>query len=437
MSSVNSTIVSTALPAIQRSLGASLNWTSWVLTVYQLTIITVMPLMGRFSDEMGRKRIFIVCVAAFLLGSLFCALSSNINWLIISRVLQAVGGGSFMPLAMGIVGDHFPENKAQAIGLLSSIFPLGGIVGPGLGGWLLAVTTWRAIFLINVPICILILVLASIILESDPTAERKAIDLVGAVFFASFVLSFMIFMARWGEKPAAASSPVSWILLFLSIFGLMAFIRWETTTANPIIEISLLKSPAFAISNGLNLLYGACTFGLLAFIPYYGQLVYGLSDFAGGTLLIARGLGMMGMAIVTSMLLNRTGYRLPMCVGFSILALSTLCMSYSLHNPAILGITVPSLWWLAALVFASGIGVGFATPSSNNAAIELMPQKIAAISGLRGMFRQTGGVIGTSVIVLMLSVAPDKLIGFHMIFLGMTLLLLLAVPLILKVPDGR
>lgn len=437
MSSVNSTIVATALPNIQRSLGASLSWTGWVITAYQLTTITVMPLMGRLSDEMGRKRIFMACVAAFLLGSLFCTLSPSINWLIFSRFLQAMGGGSFMPLAVGIVGDHFSENKAQAIGLLTSIFPLGGIIGPGLGGWLLVIAPWQAIFLLNVPISLFILFLSFIILESDPPARRKVIDLVGTAFFALGMLSFMLFMTRLGETPDTATSLVSWLLLPLSVFLLMVFLRWETIAVNPIIEITLLKSPTFTIINGLNLLYGACVFGIMAFIPYYGQLVYGLSDFASGTLLTARGLGMMGMAIVTSMLLNRTGYRLPMGIGFLILAVSTLGLSYSLCNPVILGFTVPSLWWLAFLVFISGIGVGFATPSSNNAVIELMPQKIAAISGLRGMFRQTGGVIGTSTIVLILSVSPDKLRGFHMVFLGMTLSLLLAAPFILKVPDGR
>ena len=141
--------------------------------------------------------------------------------------------------------------------------------------------------------------------------------------------------------------------------------------------------------------------------------------------------------MVTSVFLNRWGYRGPMAGGFLILSLSFLALSFSLNSPVIMGHIITDFWWLAVLVFCSGLGTGLATPSSNNAAIELMPEKIAEISGLRGMFRITGGVMGTSIIVLILSLYPEKAAGFQVVFLSMALILLLAIPLIKKVPDGR
>lgn len=437
MSSANSTIVVTALPTIQRSLGADLSWTAWIITAYQLMTLIMLPIMGRISDEWGRKRVFMASVTIFTGSSLLCALSTNIHWLILFRFLQALGGSSFMPTSMGIVGDYFKENRARAIGLFTTIFPLGGIIGPALGGWILEFASWQALFLVNIPIGVLILVLSYFLLEPDDMLRRTKLDLAGMVLFAATMLCIMYFLTRISENPLTTYEWRTWGVLLLGILLFLFFLRWEGMAPSPIFEMSLLKNRTFAIINGLNLLYGACVFGLLAFIPYYAQIAYGMSNLASGSMLTARALGMMGMSAITSMLLTRFGYRLPMAMGFLVLALSTLALGLFLHNPVILGLTIPNFWWLAIVIFLSGMGVGLASPPSNNAAIELMPERIAEISGLRGMFRQTGGVMGTSFIVFILSRFQDKVAGFHVIFMGMAILLVLAVPFIKGVPDGR
>ncbi|NPV30673.1 MAG: hypothetical protein HPY58_13715 [Firmicutes bacterium] len=131
----------------------------------------------------------------------------------------------------------------------------------------------------------------------------------------------------------------------------------ESATSAPILEISLLKTPAaFAVINGLNLIYGACIFGLMAFIPYFGQVTYGMSSLVSGTLLTARALGMMGMSTVTSMLLNRTGYRLPMAAGFLVLALTTLGLNPYWRPPAVLaGRFRPSGGWLLLFLYPAWV----------------------------------------------------------------------------------
>lgn len=436
MSSINATTVVTALPVIQSGFKAHLSWTAWVITAYQLTTLTMFPLMGRISDEWGRKRVFLASVTVFTVGSLLCAFSSNIYWLILFRFLQAAGGSCFMPSAMGIVADHFAENRARAIGLFTTIFPLGGIIGPALGGWILDFAPWQAIFLVNVPVGVFVLILSYLLMEPDSGFRRTRLDMTGIALFAATMLSLMYFFTRISENPLAVYSWLTWAVLVLGGLLLWFFLRWESRAASPILEMSLLKSRTFAIINGLNLLYGACVLGLMAFIPYYAQVAYGMSNLASGSMLTARALGMIGMSAVTSMLLYRTGYRLPMAIGFLVLAASTLGLSLTLHTPAVLGFSIPDFWWLAMIIFISGMGVGMASPASNNAAIELMPDKIAEISGLRGMFRQTGGVIGVSAIVLALSRFPDKVTGFHAIFVTMAVLLTMAVPLIRGVPDG-
>ncbi len=436
MASIDATIVATALPAIQKGFGSEINWTGWVITVYQLTMMIMMPLMGRISDEWGRKRIFIACIALFTVSSYLCAQATNIFALIFFRFLQAIGGGSIMPSAIGIVGDSFHEHRARAIGLFTTIFPLGGIIGPALGGIMLSFYSWKAIFLVNVPVGLVLIFIAFFLLDTDQAVTRTEIDFAGAGLFAGAILSMMYFMTRLGESPEIAAEPVNYLLPLLSLLFLFLFIRREKRTKTPILDLTLLRSRPFAVMNAINIIHGACILGMSSFIPYYAQTIYGMSDLTSGALLSIRAVGVMITATVTSMLIERSGYRLPMGIGFVVLIVSTLGMVPLLGAIQIPGIEISDYWRLAIVVFLAGVGVGMVSPSSNNAAIELMPEKISAISGLRGMFRGLGGVFGTSLTVLALSRFPDKEVGFTVVFIGMSVLLGLAMILLKDVPDG-
>src|SRR5215467_7050018 len=152
MASVDQTIVATALPSIQRDLHAQVNWSSWTITIYALGQVLVMPLAGKFGDQYGRKKIFLGAVVLFTTASLCCGLANNIYLLIVLRAVQALGGGAFMPSATGIIADLFGAGRDRALGLFSSIFPMGGIVGPVLGGVVVTYWSWRGIFLVNIPV---------------------------------------------------------------------------------------------------------------------------------------------------------------------------------------------------------------------------------------------------------------------------------------------
>jgi len=333
MASIDSTIVATALTSIQNSLGAKLNWTGWVITVYQLTMMTMMPLMGRISDEWGRKRVFLASVIIFTGSSLLCALATNIYALIFFRFLQALGGGSLMPSAIGIVGDSFKEHRARAIGLFTSIFPLGGIIGPAMGGLMLNFYSWKAIFLVNVPIGIILIIMAYLLLDKDTAVARTKVDFIGAFLFSAVILSVMYFLTMLGESPEIAARLSNYLYPLAAVIFLAMFLRQEKKAETPILDLTLLRSRPFAVINFLNIIHGVCVFGVAAFIPYYAHVVYGMSNLASGALLSIRAVGMMGTAVVTSMLLERTGYRLPMGLGFLVLGLSTVGMIPYFHAP--------------------------------------------------------------------------------------------------------
>ena len=140
------------------SLNTSLTWVGWTLTSYQLVQIVMYPLAGKLSDALGRRRVFLFCVFTFTASSALCAMAPTVGLLIVFRAIQAVGGGGLLPSVIGMIADTYPRQRAQAIGLISSIMPIGSIIGPNLGGFLLATWSWRAMFAINIPIGIVLIV---------------------------------------------------------------------------------------------------------------------------------------------------------------------------------------------------------------------------------------------------------------------------------------
>ncbi len=178
MASVDQTIVATALGTLQHDLHARVNWSSWTITIYALGQILVMPLAGRVSDQYGRRRVFICAIVLFTTASLCCGLANDIYVLVALRAIQAIGGGAFMPAATGIVSDQFGPDRDRAIGLFTSIFPIGGIVGPVLGGVFVTYWSWRGIFLVNVPIGIVLFGLALAFIprhgEENRGTDRRA-----------------------------------------------------------------------------------------------------------------------------------------------------------------------------------------------------------------------------------------------------------------------
>ena len=174
MSSVDSTIVATALPAIQSSLRTTINWAGWTITIYSLGMVVVLPIAGKISDQFGRRRIFFYAVVLFTASSLLCGLSTDIYMLVGFRAIQAIGGGALQPSAAGIVADHFGRNRDRAIGMFGTITSGGQVLGPLIGGVLVGYLSWRWIFFVNVPIGIILLVaIFKFVPESRTDGEKQ------------------------------------------------------------------------------------------------------------------------------------------------------------------------------------------------------------------------------------------------------------------------
>jgi MFS family permease len=138
MYSIDSTVVAVAFPNLIKDFATNVLWAAWTISIYLIAVTSVMPLMGNLSDSFGRKKVFLISLILFTASSLACGLAPDIYSLVAFRFLQGIGGASFLPTAAGIVSDQFPENRERAIGLFTSIFPIGGIIGPNLGGWVVS-----------------------------------------------------------------------------------------------------------------------------------------------------------------------------------------------------------------------------------------------------------------------------------------------------------
>jgi EmrB/QacA subfamily drug resistance transporter len=430
MASVDQTIVATALPSIQRELHSQVNWSSWTITVYALGQVLVMPVAGKFGDQYGRKKIFLGAVILFTTASLCCGLASNIYLLIVLRAIQALGGGAFMPSATGIIADEFGAGRDRALGLFSSIFPMGGIVGPVLGGVVVTYWSWRGIFLVNIPVGLGLLVLGAVVIPRIPQRPDPHLDIRGLVLLGSTLLSAMLAIGYLG---GSRSNPLSWYFLVpigIAVGAAVAFVRHSARAASPFVSLRFLTGRGFGGMNLLNFLYGSAVIGFGPLVPLYAQTRFHLAALPAGTLLTARAVGMIGVAALSVWMLRRTGYRWPIAAGFVLCATGMVATAASPH-------WLTTYAWLALATAVCGVGMGVATPAANNATLQLAPEHAAAVAGLRGMFRQAGAITAVSVTAAIVARSSDPAMAQARTFVVFAAILLCSLPLVLLVPEHR
>jgi EmrB/QacA subfamily drug resistance transporter len=437
MYAIDSTVVAVAFPHIVRDLGTNLLWAGWTISIYYIGVTTAMPLAGNLSDSFGRKKVFVISLIIFTVSSLVCGLAPNIYMLIVFRFLQGIGGASFLPTASGIATDHFPEDRERVIGLLSSVFNAGSIIGPNLGGWIVSRYSWRYVFYINLPIGVGLIALMMVLLNTPKISSRPHVDIAGASYFSGSILFLMFGLNLIGESFAFHSLLSAGILLSLSFSCVLLFLRQEKKESKPILDTVLLKSKPFLAANLLNMIVGAGFFGLFATVPLYATSVYKLSTLVSGMILTPRSLGVIFASVATSFLLKRWGYRQPLVLGLAIVSCATILLAPGLPLLRIMAFRWGIIETLAFLILFCGIGAGIVNPAANNACIELMPEKVATIVGLRGMFRTVGGALGISLITFILHLSSNPLNGFSFIFIFFGLALSCVIPLAFMLPTGK
>ncbi len=437
MYAIDGSAVAVAFPNFMKEFGTNVLWAGWTISIYLVAITSVMPLAGKLSDSFGSKKVFLVSLILFTGSSLACGFAPNIYTLIAFRFLQGVGGASFIPTATAIVSDQFPENRQSVVGLTSSIFPIGGIVGPNLGGWIISRYSWRYIFYINLPIGILLIGLILVLLKDSKVLSRPHIDFAGASLFFGGILFLMIGLNLIGERLSVGLLLLTAFSWGISIGFAFLFLRHEKKDPSPILDIALLKSRPFMAANLYNTAVGVAVFGIFNIIPYYATSVLKLSTMVSGMILTPCAVGNICTTIIVSFQLRRWGYRWPMVFGLIVISLTTFLLDLGFQLFRVIGSQFGIVETIISIVMLFGIGMGFIFPASNNACIELMPDKVATITGLRGMFRSIGGALGISLITVILHLSSTSHNGFRTVFLSFGLGLLFTIPLVFLMPTGR
>jgi MFS family permease len=214
------------------------------------------------------------------------------------------------------------------------------------------------------------------------------------------------------------------------------FMRHERRAKDPIIDAEVLKGKPFQAANYFNLMYGAAVLGIMAFIPLYATTVLGMSTLASGLILTPRSVGQMVSSFVTSMFLPRWGYRGPMLIGTILGILSLILLGLEITGMNIFNSSLSGPVLLGIFMFITGIGSGAVAPAANNACIELMPNRIATITGVRGMFRQSGSALSIAISSMVLQNFSDIGTGFRVVYFGLAVILIFSIPFIFAMPGS-
>ncbi|MCW0214796.1 MAG: MFS transporter [Pseudonocardia sp.] len=435
LGSIDQTSVATALPTMQSDLGGSLGWTGWTITIYSLGQIIALPIAGRLSDQFGRNRVFLVAVALFTLMSLAAGFAGNIAFLIAVRALQGIAAGAIMPAATGLVAERFGRNRDRAVGLFTSIFPIGAIIGPIVGGVLVSYTSWRAIFFVNIPLGVII-VLGGLLLIGvrRPAQEGRAtaVDVPGIALLTLVLLAGMTAMTVLGSGGHPALRIVLAVVSTLvTVAAAVRFVRHSRTAPNAVVPIRLLAGRTFGPLNVINVLFGMAALGFSALVPLYAEHRYGLGPLVAGSLLSVRAIAMIATSSGSVALLRTVGTRRLMLGGYALMAVGTGLLA--VPPPGTLSPEV----WLSITAGVTGLGMGMAAPSSNNASMHLAKNEISAIAGLRAMFRQSGGILGISLTTAVVSASAVPGIAQAWMFVAYAVLLLAILPIVFALPDHR
>ena len=392
MSALDVSIVNVALPTMEHSFVVPMSVIEWVAMAYMLTLTIFLPLFGRLADMFGRTKMYSIGFIVFTVGSALCGIAPNANFIIFSRVLQAVGAGLLQANSVAIITQSFPSNElGKAIGLQGSVQAIAMSVGPFVGGMLIALVSWRLIFYVNVPIGIIGIFMAFFILPSSKAnikKKKEKIDYFGISFFA-IGLAFLVLAVNEGAK-LGWTSPVILAYFLIAILFLPLFIYTEFKVEHPMIDLKLFKKWGFSAGNTTGMLSYYVLFAVLFLMPFYLEDLLHYNAAVTGIILTPIPLSMAIIAPFAGAISDKVGSRIMTTFGMFICAIATLFLSF-------LGSSA-NITFLVFEFIILGIGMGIFTPPNNSAImLSAPPERLGVAGGVLNMMRALGLIFGVDI----------------------------------------
>ena len=417
---LDQTVVVTALPQITTDLHipiTQLDHAAWIISAYLLGFVVAMPLMGRVSDLYGRRRIFLLCLFLFGFGSFFCAVapalgnsvslqflaplhidtsSPGLIWLIAARLIQAIGGGAVVPVSMAIASDFYgQEKRGLALGIIGAVTEAGGALGPLYGAFIVERFGWQYIFYLNIPIVIILAIMAWFLLPKGPHLH-EGIDWLGTLLLAATLTCLSLGLAQQGSslQPISTSQPVSQsnpLTLILALIFFIAFIVVEQPQRWPIIELGLFRRYAFSASSLVSLLVGAALITALADIPIFVDTVLQWTVIDSGLALLRLTVMIPIGAILGGWLCGRISCRITGVLGLILAALGFYLMSLWPVNVSWTQITEGTV--------VAGFGFGLViSPISTTAINAVRSTQAGMSSAIVTALRMVGMILGLAIL---------------------------------------
>ncbi|HEX3728211.1 MAG TPA: DHA2 family efflux MFS transporter permease subunit [Opitutaceae bacterium] len=405
MEVLDTSIANVSLQHIAGGMAASQEESTWILTSYLVSNAIVLPISGWLSHVIGRKRFYMGCVALFGASSLLCGLAPSLGWLVVFRILQGLGGGGLAPSEQSILADSFPpERRGQAFALYGVAVVVAPTLGPTLGGWITDTYSWRWIFLINVPVCLLSLFLSWRILVDPPAVEQdrkraagrwRQCDWLGAALVALGLGCLQVVLDKGTEDDWFGSDFIV-VFALISVIALVALIVWELAQEHPIVDLPLARHRGFGAAMAAMFATGFILISTTQVIPQFLQSIMGYDATKAGLALTAGGCATLVMMPLAGTLTRKIQPKYLIAFGLTVECLACLYLR---------GFNTSVDFWHAAVgrIFqAAGLPFLF-VPITTVSYAGLPPEKSPNASALINTMRNLGGSFGISVAVAILA----------------------------------
>lgn len=396
MSILDTTIVNVALDTLSRDFNTSLSDIQWIATGYLLALATVIPLTGWAADRFGTKRLFMVSITLFVLGSALCGAAWSANSLIFFRVLQGIGGGMIMPAGMTILTQAAgPQRVGRMMGIIGVPMLLAPIVGPILGGWLVDDFSWRWIFYVNVPIGAAALLMAQRFLDADRPRPTERLDVLGLAMLSPGLALFVYGLAETGPVGGFDSWKV-WGPMVVGATLIGSFIFHAIRTSNALIDVKLFKNRTMAVSSATTFVLAGAFFGAMILMPLYFQIVRGESALMAGLLIAPQGLGAAMMMPIAGKITDKYGAGRIVPFGSLLIIAGMLALTQLGANT--------SYAELCGVLFVMGLGMGSTMMPAMSAAFGTMRHdEVPRATSALNVIQRVGGSIGVATLSVILT----------------------------------
>ncbi|HEY3407544.1 MAG TPA: MFS transporter [Propionicimonas sp.] len=386
---IDATILATAVPSVVKDLG-EFDQFPWLFSVYLLAQAVSVPIYSKLADTIGRKPVILVGIGLFLVGSVFAGFAWNMTSLIVFRVIQGLGAGAAAPMSMTIVGDIYTvEERALVQGYIASVWAVSSVVGPALGGVFSQFASWRWIFIVNIPLCLIAGWAIMRTYHEQVEKRRHKIDYLGAVLLTVGLTAVILALLEGGNAWAWLSVP-SVLSFAVGVASLAGFVLVERRAAEPIVDLAILARPLILTTTLVSLGVGALMIGVTSFVPTYLENALNAPPLVSGIAVAALTLGWPLAAANSGRVYMRWGFRTTILAGSAIALLGTIALAAT--GP------YPNPFTVAAVAFVIGFGLGWtAAPTLIAAQASVDWDERGVVTGVNVFARSAGSAVGVAI----------------------------------------